>query len=394
VDAFEEAIKAFDATDANLKKLEKLWKSIKHDIPEGVCYGIENEQQYDDKCRDFQDIASALPTIDEWQLPVRLFDINEIAQMRFDALELGEFEIKVHVEETIFEQEKLLQEYRHKLMKKRRQLVREKTLVVIEVVDNILRNSETNVNKYEGEHDVILDWPVLIEKLSELDILMGNSFDRPERWKDILRHSHFGEACDFQDIISFDWPSVKRHISDQIYSETDPIPVQVKDLGELASSNPKGEIPTKLKWDKIDSAGFERLIYCLISDTKGYENPEWLMHTNAPDKGRDLSVMRVFHDALGGVKRSRVIIQCRHLSTKGVNLSDVAAIKEQVKLWEPPRIDTLIIVTSSRFTADAVQFIERHNQSDSATKIEMWPENHLERILASRPAVVAEFKLR
>ena len=50
--------------------------------------------------------------------------------------------------------------------------------------------------------------------------------------------------------------------------------------------------------------------------------------------------------------------------------------------------------TSGRFTADAVALIEKQNQSDSALRIEMWAESHLERLLASRPALIAEFSLR
>lgn len=40
---------------------------------------------------------------------------------------------------------------------------------------------------------------------------------------------------------------------------------------------------------------------------------------------------------------------------------------------EPPRVDVLIIATSGRFSADAVQYLERHNQSEAALRIEMWP---------------------
>jgi hypothetical protein len=57
-------------------------------------------------------------------------------------------------------------------------------------------------------------------------------------------------------------------------------------------------------------------------------------------------------------------------------------------------VDVHIIATTGRFTSDAVSLIEKHNQSDSALRIEMWPESQLERLLASRPAIIAEFSLR
>jgi hypothetical protein len=118
------------------------------------------------------------------------------------------------------------------------------------------------------------------------------------------------------------------------------------------------------------------------------------MKTNAPDRGRDLSVYRVYSDSLSGTLRHRVIIQCKHWQSKSVGPTEISALKDQMKLWEPPRIDVHVIATSGRFTSDAVAIIERQNNSDCALKIEMWPESHLEHLLASRPAIIAEFGLR
>jgi hypothetical protein len=119
-----------------------------------------------------------------------------------------------------------------------------------------------------------------------------------------------------------------------------------------------------------------------------------LTRTNAPDRGRDLSVFRVINDSLAGSIRSRVLIQCRHWTTRSVAPADVATLKEQIGMWEPPKIDVLIIATTGRFTSDAVTAIEKHNAGDRALKIEMWPESHLERLLAERPALIADFGLR
>jgi hypothetical protein len=118
------------------------------------------------------------------------------------------------------------------------------------------------------------------------------------------------------------------------------------------------------------------------------------MKTNAPDRGRDLSAYRVYADPLAGTLRQRVIIQCKHWQSKSVAPSDIATLKEQMKLWEPPRVDIHVIVTSGRFTSDAVAVVEKHNQSDSALRVEMWPDSHLELLLANRPAIIAEFGLR
>ncbi|MGO9468106.1 MAG: restriction endonuclease, partial [Isosphaeraceae bacterium] len=175
---------------------------------------------------------------------------------------------------------------------------------------------------------------------------------------------------------------MKRGLERAIYTDEDPIPVTVSDLGELVASNPKGDVVTELKWENLLPKDFERLLFNLITDTSGYENPEWLTHTNAPDDGRDLSVYRVQSDKLSGVTRYRVIIACKHWTSKSVDLSEVSTLKGQMALWEPPRIDILILATSGRFTTQALHWIEKHNHSDSSLKIEMWPGTHFEWLLA------------
>ena len=65
-----------------------------------------------------------------------------------------------------------------------------------------------------------------------------------------------------------------------------------------------------------------------------------------------------------------------------------------IKLWEPPPVDVLVIVTSGRFTADAVAWIEQHNNRRERPAIETWPESHLESLLAQRPPLVTELGLR
>jgi hypothetical protein len=205
---------------------------------------------------------------------------------------------------------------------------------------------------------------------------------------------HFGTLGDVHDIVEHDWPAVKTGLRKSLYGEKEPVPVEVGDLGVLVSKKPRGPVATKLLWESLDEEEFERLVFALISSEQGYENPEWLMKTNAPDRGRDLSVYRVYADPLGGTIRLRVIIQCKHWLSKSVGVSEIALLREQMKIWEPPRVDVHVIATSGRFTSDAVAIIEKQNLSDSALRIEMWPESHLERLLASRPAIIAEFSLR
>jgi len=73
-----------------------------------------------------------------------------------------------------------------------------------------------------------------------------------------------------------------------------------QDLGEVVAARPQGRVPTKLNWSVLSDEDFERLILLLITDVDGYENPEWLQHTYAPDRGRDLSVMKADTDLSRG----------------------------------------------------------------------------------------------
>lgn len=156
-----------------------------------------------------------------------------------------------------------------------------------------------------------------------------------------------------------------------MYDKKEAIPTETEYLSPLAKLNQTDKIATELKWDILTSEKFERLIFTLISSEANYENPEWLTRPNAPDRGCDLSVSRVFNDPFSGTLRERVIIQCKHYQSKSVSPTDIATLKEQMKLWKPPRIDVLVIAASGRFTSDAVAAIKKHNQSDSALRIEM-----------------------
>ena len=137
----------------------------------------------------------------------------------------------------------------------------------------------------------------------------------------------------------------------------------------------------------------DQLIFNLIAEADGYENPQWLTKTTANDRGRDLSVNRVRADALTGVLRERVIIQAKHWLKTSVGLDEVTSVVAQMELWTPPPVDVLVIATSGRFTTDAIDWIERHNNNLERPRVEMWPSSHLELLVASRPHVAASVGL-
>jgi len=397
----DKALREFEGAQANLVKLERIWNELREMMPNGIAFGPPNEL-YEDKLRSYEQILSFLPRISEFKPKTIPWELDDIAQERINAKEVGDFEAQVSVEKWIDQPRVELREYRFRLQNLRKQLVRNSTSNVIERVDGVL-NSLADRHQIDDSDDFAevslsisddLDWERLKDLVGEFNSLLGDSVRRPSRWGDLLRHLKFGKLCDLIDILKTDWPMVKESVWSSLSEEDDPISTEVSDLSELVSRKPNGPIATKLHLENLSDDDFERLIFMLISSEIGYENPEWLMNTHAADKGRDLSVTRVSKDSLSGFERKRVIIQCKHYLKTSISVGDISTLKEQVKLWEPPRIDVLVIATSGRFTSDAVSRIEQHNRSDSALKIEMWPESHIENLLASRPAIVGEFRLR
>jgi hypothetical protein len=389
------ALQLFDATEGNLKKLMDLWNKIEAKTPSGPAFGSPPE--YDELCFAFRQILAALPAIDGFRVEDRLLEYDEVGQMRLDALEVDEIDAHVSVERAVSEQGRQLQQYRLKLHAKRRELVRERIVVVMDEIEKQL-SSLTAAAEGKAMNAYLTDlaepeWSQLKELVAELDTLIGSGA-RPLGWSDMQRHLHFRMVTDLQDIQKRDWPAVKAGLLLNLYADNEPVPVAVTDLGDVVASRPKGHVPTKLNWSSLSDEDFERLMFTLISDSPGYENPEWLQQTKASDKGRDLSVTYVESDPLAGVRRYRVIIQCKHWLSKSVSATDVSVTRDQMELWQPPRVDRLIFATSGRFTADAISLIERHNQSDHALAISMWPDSHLERVLAARPHVIGQFKLR
>lgn len=178
------------------------------------------------------------------------------------------------------------------------------------------------------------------------------------RWRDMRRHMSIGQGVDLHDIARVDWPSARKEIEANLYSELEPLPVSRDNLVDLVRAKPTGSVTTKLDWSAITAEEFERLLFNIVADAGDYTNAQWLMHTNAPDRGRDISVERVSADSLSGTRNQRVIIQAKHWLSKSVGPADVAAAVVQVALWDPPRVHVLVIAASGRFTADAVAWIE------------------------------------
>ncbi len=378
------ALRHFEIAEANLTKLERVWEKMESLIPSGISFG--SDPSYEEFRRTYIKILPHLPSINGCKPSSVPLKLNEIGQMRLDVAELGEITMTVSTDEEIIAPGTELRDYRFDLNQKRRELIREALLSLMDSIDIDIRKLQSEISEKEL-------WASLEDHVGQIDALLGSA-TRPQRWFDLRRHISFAEQNDLNDIQKLDWPTIKKVLAQDMYGENEPIPSEVGDLSELVDKKPSGSVVGQLKWESLSPEQFERILFALISSADTYENSQWLTRTNAPDRGRDLSVERVIHDPLGGVSRLRVIIQCKHWLTRSVNIDDISALQEQMKLWEPPRVDVHIIATSGRFTSDAVALIEKNNQSDRALKIEMWPESHLEMLLASRPALIAQFSLR
>lgn len=373
----DNALRQFEITEANLEKLRRLFKTASDD---------------EDDRRDVYAIWQALPTIDGWKPDITIYDANDISIMRFEAQDVGEFSAMSSTEDEISSADRTLKEYEYRFRHKRILLIRQRVLELVARADEQIASLKTKLDA--DAEDFSDEYGPLKVAIEEIHTLLGSSFKRPPRWPDLHRHLRFWEPHDVYDIVVHDWPAARPVLTEQLYTENEPMQVQVDDLGALTASAPQGPVTTQLAWERLDADAFERLIFNLISGEKEYQDPQWLMQTNAPDKGRDLSVNRVHHDPLAGTMRQRIIIQCKHWTTKSISINEIAALKEQVKHWEPPLVDSVIIATSGRFTTDAVDRIEKHNQTGQSPRIEMWPESHLEMLLARKPALIAEFHLR
>jgi len=391
--AMNAALRKFETVEANLVKAERLLDAIRNAIPKGVVFG--SNPDYESNCHHFESIFEALPKIKGWKPEIQLMELDEIAKNRFDVQEIGEIEFIISVEQSIDAPLKALRQYRLRFDRMRRDLVRDALRELIASIDENLRLLAEPLDSWSPREKITHEqFELLKQNIAQIGALMGSSIPKPPRWGDMSRHIHFGLAGDLEDINQHDWPAVKEGLRKSMYGENEPIPSDVDDLDTLVSAKPRGLVATKLKWEKLTEEDFERLVFALVAVEPGYENAAWLTKTTAPDRGRDVSVYRVQTDPLGGTTRQRVIIQCKHWQSRSVGAAEIATLREQMKTWEPPRVDVHVIATSGRFTSDAITIVERQNHSDSALRIEMWPESHLELLLASRPALIAEFGLR
>ena len=310
VTALDAALQQFDATEANLAKLDSLWTRIRALLPTGPAFG--GPPEYQELCLAFRRVLPGLPAISGMRVADNLPDYDEVGQMHLEALEVGDIEAQVAADKFLDEQGNQLQEYRFRFQAKRRELVRDRLITLMNETETLLNALSPLIKGSEANARVTNpSWDRVKEAIAEIDTLLGST-TRPSRWRDLARHLHFGMIGDLSDIVETDWPTVQRSLRGALYGEHDPVPVGAEDLSEIVAHHPVGSASIRLDWTVLNAEDFERLMYQLISEAPEYENTQWLQRTHAPDRGRDLSTYRAGSDSLAGVRRYRTIIQCKH----------------------------------------------------------------------------------
>lgn len=376
-------LEQMDRAAANLSKLESVWERAQAFIPEGPALGSPVE--YDDLGRAWSDLIQGLPPIDGWTITEDLPDVAAIGEAFLEYAEIGEPPTAVWEEATRPERD--LRDYRYRLNTARRRATRRRLEELMAVVDaaiaQVVSDSEALPpnDRVESDHAQLV-----VDSVAEIDRLMGAAAERTGRWSELRRHLHFGEAHDWTDIATFDWPTIRPDIEAAGFADTDPLPVAGIDLGEAAGGTLTGSVTTALDWSSLDDEGFERLLFNLLRAFDDHSNVKSLTKTNAPDRARDLSFDRRIQASTGLVRNERVLVQAKHWLTKSVSHHEIAQAVTTAEGWTPS-FDVVIVATSGRFTTEAVNWADKRSTAGKRPDVELWPDSELEALLARHPGI-------
>lgn len=388
----EKILSAFDRAQANVDRLQSVWDRAREFIPTGPAAGSNPE--YDNHARAWSDLIGALPAVDGYRISAELPDIDHIGRSFLGYAEISEHPFSVW--EEIERPERELAEYAYRLGRARRRAVRERLEVLTGRVGVLLGDIKDHVDRAALDRSARLETretQEVAKAVDEIERLIGDSSERTGRWGDLHRHLRFSEPHDWDDIRSLDWPSVLEDIEAAGFADTDPLAIDIDDLGAAASGDISGKATSALNWDAVSDAAFERVLFDLLQAFPAHHNVKWLTKTNAPDRGRDLSFDRSIETPTGEVRTESVMVQAKHWRSKSVPPDELAKVVAQAETW-PSAFHVVIVATSGRFTTDAVTWAEKRAKSGSRPDVELWCDADLERLLARHPSIAAAHGLR
>lgn len=390
-----DALEELNKVAANLELIKKLWDEIKEllESPANGNWIQEDKQHYDIKCLEFNDLLNVTPKIRDFTISNLLPDYDDVSQWARDVHDLGEGHAYASFYSEIYEQGSEISQYEYLLKRERRRLIHNQVSNFLKDIDQILDSQTVNSEEKYLMNPIKPEVLTLLrDKFLQLDVLLGDSVSRPQRWFDMERHLRFGQIQDLNDMILEDWPSIKPEIQSS-FQGIDPFQINTQDVGKLVDSADKsGEVGTTLNWDAITYGEFERLCADLLKSSKDWENVEWLTPTNASDRGRDITAYWVSQDSTRGTIRERTLIQCKHRPNKSVSAKDIEAFQNLSLTHGNP--DLYLIMTSGKFTDQVTQIVDKQNETNSKPKVELWEHWKLENLLASHPSLIKLYRLK
>src|SRR4051794_12378807 len=205
----EWALDQFDRTQTNVERLQKVWERMQDLVPPGISFADSSPDAllYNDLAHSFYEIAASLPILEGRGLEAEIIGLDEIAKQRYDADLLdGEPDILIPLAERMIQPEHAIADYRRRLTTKRRQLVRDRVIALVVMIDALLAELSP---RYEADGRSVAEdpqWIELRERIREIDRLTSQDVPRKGRWGEMTRHLNFAKGVDLSDINEHDWP--------------------------------------------------------------------------------------------------------------------------------------------------------------------------------------------
>src|ERR1017187_676321 len=183
-----EALKQFEAVEANLGKLDQIWKQIKKLLPSIDQVQVGDKEQYLQMQRSFEQIAKQMPRIDGFELKVCLDHPDEIFRNKIDTLEVGELIDRAALDTHLHRQGEILSDYRFRVESKRRELARQAVQdLSARIESKLVELCQTAKRRKSNAPLAKSKWQELTSLFKSIDALLGKSLSRPERWGDMAR---------------------------------------------------------------------------------------------------------------------------------------------------------------------------------------------------------------